>query len=311
MLYYDNKSGRWNNLSKWDRFPLMNVTLCLPSIVEAYGDLYLAGGKICPIFGNGYNSRAFVRYNVGLNRWCELAPLKVEREPKCGIVHLGNYIYLLGGNERIPDETFPIPIRNAERYNMETNEWESLPDMPSDFYNPSVVVYNNKLLLYGPQRMEPHMGQTTVYNMMMFCPRSLSWMSLWHGEWSSGMIPSTLTVHEDKCYEIRYVDDGHGGHHTRKPHVRLLTLDLEREAPTVEFGDQEDQELTSRYHEVCINGRLFVIVSLENYVHDTGVRLTVDNAYSDEHRSWSRTKDIMGALDKCVASLSIDRLMLK
>ena len=307
VRYFDNKSGLWKDLPKFCILPEINVSLCLPGLVSVHGNLYLAGGKICTDTDHMYTSNKFFVFRVMENKWTELRPMNVQRD-YCSLVHLDNYIYAIGGTEKRPDEFFSTPIKSAERYHMEGERWEMLPDMPEECFTPSVAAFNGRILVYGPLRMEPHNGEPSLYTLMMFNPESQSWSSLWSCQTMSGFIPSLLTVYENTCYEVRYEDDGPRGNH--KPKVRALNLSFDKETATVDFGDHHSQELTSHYHQFCINNHLFVVVSLFDYIHDTGIMLSVDNANSPMHKNWGRAKDI-GGFDKSVVSFTFDKLALE
>ena len=307
VRYFDNKTGLWKDLSKFCMLPEMNVTLCLPGLLSVHGNLYLAGGKICTDEDHMYTSNKFFCFRISDNNWSELRSMNIQRD-YCSLIHLDGFIYAIGGTEKRPDEFFSTPIKSAERYNMEVGKWEMLPDMPEECFTPSVVTFKSKILVYGPLRMEPHNGEPSSYTLMMFCPQTLSWTSLWSCQTMSGFIPSLLTVYQDTCYEVRYEDDGPRGKH--KPKVRALHLKFGNEGTTIDFGEHQSQELTSHYHQFCINGRLFVVVSLFDYIYDTGVVLSVDNANSQIHKNWSRAKDI-GGFDKSVVSFTFDKLALE
>ena len=270
-------------------------------MVVAGSRLYLAGGKAYNYVDGGvllYQSRKFYEYDTARNEWRQLPSMLQARE-HFTMVHLDGFIYAVGNVET--DQPGEQQQKcSAERYNMAKEKWEILPDLPGDCYWPTAVGYDGKLLVYGPQESEDSIRQPVTYSLMVFYPKIHCWKTVWREERISGVRQSLLAVEDAMCYEIRFGNE-------IKPNVTLMEMDLDRSKPTLQFGDEEDQDLcSSDYHEVCINGQFFVIVF--DYVYKTKSTAALREKTTADQALWSRLCDVDGT--KAVTCLTFDKLRL-
>ena len=298
IQFFDEEEGCWQNLEKFAT--LRHNELINHCMVVVGGKLYLAGGKAYNYVDGGvllYQSRKFYEYDVSRNEWRQLPSMLMARE-HFTLVHLDGYIYAIGGID--DDEVGGQHICSAERYSLTKEKWEILPNLPGDCYWPTAVGFEGKLLVYGPQEPEESIGQPSVYSLMVFYPTIHCWKIVWTEERISGVRQSLLMVENGLCYEIRFGKDS-------KPNVTRMELDLKINKPTLQFGDEEDQDLcSSDYHEVCIDGQFFVIVF--DYVYKTKSTVALRERTTADQAMWSRLCDVDGT--KAVVCLTFDRLRL-
>ncbi len=298
IQFFDEDEGCWQNLEKFAT--LRHNELINHCMVVVGGKLYLAGGKAYNYVDGGvmlYQSRKFYEYDTSRNEWRQLPSMLTARE-HFTLVYLDGYIYAIGAIEN--DEVGSQQICSAERYSLTKGKWEILPHLPGDCYWPTAVAFEGKLLVYGPQEPEESVGQMSVYSLMVYYPTLNIWKLVWTEERICGVRQSLLMVESDICYEIRFGRDS-------KPNVTEMELDLDKVKPTLQFADEEDQDLcSSDYHEVCINGQFFVIVF--DYVYKTKSTVALRERTTADQAMWSRLCDVDGT--KAVACLTFDKLRL-
>lgn len=93
------------------------------------------------IFG-GYDGQNVLRscevYNVKLNRWQHIAPMRYSRMKHSAVAHDGK-IYVIGGVSNIRKGSV---FRSVECYIPEENLWISAPDMPVGRFDHQCYIAN-------------------------------------------------------------------------------------------------------------------------------------------------------------------------
>mmetsp|Transcript_20807 Transcript_20807/g.42827 ORF Transcript_20807/g.42827 Transcript_20807/m.42827 type:complete len:278 (+) Transcript_20807:62-895(+) len=148
--YYDTRTGLWNEL-EID----MPVGLhCFGVAASADGNrIFVMGGwtgsrrekadliSIDLSSGNGDDNCDLS--TLGPREWETMAPMTRTRADFACVSH-ENHIYVFGGSE--------FGIESAEKYNIETNEWQTLPTLPGTSYLRAICtagVVGNKKIVVG------------------------------------------------------------------------------------------------------------------------------------------------------------------
>lgn len=85
------------------------------------GSIFLVGSSD---FNEAFYERTVERYIVHLDKWVKIQNLKIRRV-HCGVVAAAGYVYAFGGlNEHME------AMKSSERYDMRTNRWGLIADMP-------------------------------------------------------------------------------------------------------------------------------------------------------------------------------------
>ena len=295
MQYFDDEEDGWIPLEKVPKLPylesrLPHMDLLNPSVVVVKGNLYVAGGQLSHTgspFPVVCSISRFHRYCGDTNTWVDL-PSMHDPRVTFSLVHLGDYIYAIGGQDRATD---PDPWVLVERFHIDKEEWEKLPPQPWGNWSPIAVVCRGKILIYGPDEYDDSPGEQSTYTIKAFFPETNTWKTVWTDHRVSGYRQSIITVINDVCYEIRFVFDNRN-----VPVVRELVLDLESNPPTCVLGEREDQS-SIECNEVSIKGDLYVIVTFPGFV------------YRKDRGSWFHSSNIDGA-SASVVCYTFDKLRL-
>ncbi|XP_023155745.1 kelch-like protein 38 [Amphiprion ocellaris] len=135
-LVFDEKSQRWQNLSK------LPVRLYKASYVALHSVLYVIGGlttsaKRCEVSATVYT------LSLKTNQWRTAEPMLEPRFAHQGVSYL-HFIFVLGGlgpDRRLTD--------SVERYNSMFNQWESMAPMPEAVLHPAVAATNQRIYMFG------------------------------------------------------------------------------------------------------------------------------------------------------------------
>jgi hypothetical protein len=123
---YDTTSNTWSKLAPMNH---PRGSLTLDHYIDPYSDSLFAVG--------GINGNAILSYNekydVGENTWRQKASMNTPRFYHSSVQDL-NYIYVFGG---ITSNGSDLEItRSVERYDIDRDVWENMPDMPIIDQNP-------------------------------------------------------------------------------------------------------------------------------------------------------------------------------
>jgi len=101
--------------------------------------LYVFGGDTT---GGGHASRTCSRYSVEADSWELIAPLPTPMRVNAA-ARLGDKLYTLGGF----DAPFPDPtVQSFYEYDVNTNVWTQLPDLPAPVFFTGAVGYHDSLI---------------------------------------------------------------------------------------------------------------------------------------------------------------------
>ena len=164
-------------MTKFRMDPAVTLPMVGLSAVVAMGGLYLVGGDMFA----AATRKCLFRYNATSNGWTQLANMKAVHNCFSAKVHHRDHIYVIGGG---------LP----ERYNLNTDQWETLPRPPKYCRTSSAVVYNDRILVLG---RNDHDNQT---HLMLFHPETKQWDLLLSEDTPSRMVMIVLVVHEQHCY---------------------------------------------------------------------------------------------------------------
>lgn len=107
-------------------------------------NIYFFGGKN----SSGYSNK-LVKYNVALDQWTLLADMQVGRETRGEVVD--GKIYVIGGyNGSVSSR--------IDAYNIQTNTWEHLLNMPVGISAHSTAVYDRKIWIIGDYTNQTQIG---------------------------------------------------------------------------------------------------------------------------------------------------------
>ena len=161
--YYNTKANTWNS------FPInMPIGRFSFGVAEVGNRVYVMGGTVGSDFSSGSVGSDLISIDVSgndlsalsaANKWDEtLAPMNLKRSGFACVSHL-NFIYVFGGY--IDDEGEDI-TDTAERYNIDTNQWENLPAMPYERSYCSAGVVGNKIYVVGGQDYDDNVLAATI-----------------------------------------------------------------------------------------------------------------------------------------------------
>ncbi|WP_437733554.1 Kelch repeat-containing protein [Sorangium sp. So ce1335] len=119
---YDPRDDTWSEAAS------LPVALNHPNVAALHGKIYLLGGMTGDFPWTAVGD--VFEYDPGLDAWAELAPMPSGTERGSAAVGAhGTKIYLAGGLRSLtPDFQDTVPAFSS--YDVETGEWETLPDLP-------------------------------------------------------------------------------------------------------------------------------------------------------------------------------------
>jgi N-acetylneuraminic acid mutarotase len=169
-LVYDDSSGQWTNI------PLLNNkgrgahTSC---IVD--GKLYVIGGTD--------GSKVLSTMDMFDPNTCEWVPknsMPTDRELLAS-ASIDGKIYVIGGLRKVGGAFDYGGLNTMEMYDVLTETWSQLPDMPTKRWGHSAIVYNSKIYVFGGVTFFP----TTVFKTVeVYNPQDRTWIT------KSGIMPT-------------------------------------------------------------------------------------------------------------------------
>lgn len=129
---YDARTEQWTRLPN----NMPSALFDCRSVVSSNGTyMYVIGGR-------GSSGAVNIMYRLSLEnyKWTSMASMGTARA-LCAAVLKGDYIYIFGGINR-------YVLASAERYSIDDNAWEALPDMANGRYNHCAVTASSRSDIY-------------------------------------------------------------------------------------------------------------------------------------------------------------------
>ncbi|XP_041376545.1 gigaxonin-like [Gigantopelta aegis] len=128
--FHESATDTWMEMSP------MQVPRTGHGFTEAEGFLYAVGG----IDGNHQILKNGEKYDPLQNTWSPIAPMEHSRS-RFGLVTIDDNIYAIGGSSDLSSQ----PLTTMEVYNIFTNRWRTLPDVPIKRLWSSYASLNKKI----------------------------------------------------------------------------------------------------------------------------------------------------------------------
>ncbi|MBI4177874.1 hypothetical protein HY522_00425 [bacterium] len=126
--------------------PIPTTRYLISSVVHD-GKIYVVGGTPAVGFFSGSTASPDTPgsqldiYTIQTNRWTRGAPMPTARQ--CDVVARGRKIYAIGGYNGAQ------AIRSFESYDIDSNQWERLPDMPFAVSAHRCVLVEDRIVCFG------------------------------------------------------------------------------------------------------------------------------------------------------------------
>ncbi|XP_072017052.1 uncharacterized protein [Amphiura filiformis] len=234
----------WTN-QKWKTWDILNFTPKFPHEIR-YHSVVVANGNLCVAGGTGPNAGSSWRYFNGLGTflnsfylfdsvwrvWKPLASMAKARAA-FALIHVDDLVYAIGGEQN------GTVLSDVECYSLTTKSWESTASLAIPIKNPSAVVSNGKILVYGMR-----VGFSSRYALQIFTPDQTAGML--GGSWSIGLDDQqhavrssntpkyVITVQNDTVYRVTHDDTN--------TIVTELECNFDQQPPAVHIGATEDQD---------------------------------------------------------------------
>ncbi|MBS4034202.1 MAG: T9SS type A sorting domain-containing protein [Ignavibacterium sp.] len=166
MLVCDKAEGTWSTIQLPDTLVRGAHTSC---VVDS--NLYLIGGAI--VVGDTINSTSeMYMFKPCTNEWILKNPMPTARNNlACAL--LDGKIYVLGGMQVNNSVVNWNGLKSFEVYDLVTETWSTLPDMPRYRWGLSVVAFENKIYVLGGRSLDVRPPSIDVYD-----PQDSSWSTV-------------------------------------------------------------------------------------------------------------------------------------
>ena len=203
--------------------------------------------------------------------WTKLASLRYPRR-EFTLVHVAGSLYAIGGFE---DKTYTCPTAEIECYSIQDNSWKRVAPMDYPVQDPSAVVIDGKIVVYGQD-----MDDICAYSCFMYDPEVNKWRPQEDEYYPSPRSGNKwerkpfLMVHEGVCYRICHqmkepVEYNVFGHTEGKGFRIVSRVDLSEEAQCT-FIDLKDEINLKAPEAFCIGGKVFLHIA-KQYAYNTGI----------------------------------------
>lgn len=238
----------------------------------------------------------------------------MPRSECCLVQHNGD-IYAIGGISR-NDTT----IQDVERYSTMNKDWSMLPPLSREGCHvgkTSAVTFGGKLLVYAAvdRNRWTDAGSGTgansvTHNLMVYDEPTQSWRVILTDKHNQGSYPSSLLVHDNRCYRVIYGNCrcpaknlGCKWHCIRVQEILFGDdkLTIFSAAHLGEPVHQDDRHLVAAAF--CIDDEVFVGIS--GTLHNTGRR--TDRTSNLSKWEWTNTIGI----ENNVVRLTFDKALLE
>jgi Kelch motif protein len=106
------------------------------------------------------------------DRWTPLTPAQLERT-EVAAARIGRFVYVVGGFERSSGQT----VAAVERYDIRSDRWSRLPDMPVALNHPTATAHSGRLYVHGGYRGETGLTRPTGI-LLRYHPQRRRWRRL-------------------------------------------------------------------------------------------------------------------------------------
>ncbi|MCU0344752.1 MAG: T9SS type A sorting domain-containing protein [Ignavibacteriaceae bacterium] len=166
MLVYDKADSSWTTIPLPDTLVRAWHTSCVVG-----NNLYLIGGVI--LQGTTWNSTNEVyMFNTYNGEWTQKNPMPTDRcNLSCSLID--NKIYVVGGMHYINNVPDYNGLKKIEVYDLATETWSTLPDMPTYRWGLSIVAFDNKIYVFGGRSLSIRHTALDVFD-----PQDSSWTTV-------------------------------------------------------------------------------------------------------------------------------------
>jgi N-acetylneuraminic acid mutarotase len=171
ILVWDKADSNWSTIPLPGNSLRGQHTSCVVDHWLTAFDLYLIGGGI--LVGGTVNSTAQIdKYNITSGQWGSINPMPTDRLAlACAL--LDGKIYVAGGLHCINGVPDYNGLKTFEVYDLVTETWSTLPDMPTNRWGLSVVAFESKIYVFGGRGLVNRPASVDVYD-----PQDSSWTSI-------------------------------------------------------------------------------------------------------------------------------------
>ena len=209
-LVYDRSSRVWDTIPLYDNKARGGHTSCV------------VGGKLYVIGGNDGNRTlaTMVMFDPNIG-WVSKDSMSIDRE-LLACVSIDGKIFVMGGLRKVGGVLDYGGVKTMEVYDVITETWSQLPDMPTKRWGHSAVVYDGKIYVVGGATFYP----TTIYKTVeVYNPQDSTWTS------QSGLMPTaryclTSCLLNNKIYAIDGWFDSSDGPIYNKVEFYIPELDM-------------------------------------------------------------------------------------
>lgn len=192
---------------KWRAFrPTVNDWIVVPPcpsdyVFDSCDKESMVAGLNLLVLGQGGEGYVIWRFDTIKSVWSTTPKMHTDR---ClfGSSTFGEFAYFAGGTSR------GTILKSVERYNSETDSWESLPDMNTERKSCSGFVMDGKFHVIGGQQQK----ETILHSGEVYDPVTKTWTQI-EGMWPQAFVPSTqvapplVAVLNNELYGINIIEN--------------------------------------------------------------------------------------------------------
>jgi N-acetylneuraminic acid mutarotase len=150
VFRYDLRSEEWTELAT------MPEPRGAGGVAYGEGKIWYAGG----INGTRELSASLYCLDIAKNQWNEMSPMQYPRD-HLRMEYAEGSLYAISGRQ--DDMRFNLPY--LERFELETNEWSHLPDIPTPRGGFGSAVFDGKIYTFGGEAVWTCFDQVEAYNL--------------------------------------------------------------------------------------------------------------------------------------------------
>lgn len=196
LVSYSLYSNRWMTLPYIEERELQKIFDDSEDNLYALGSVF-AGG--CREFGAGKHVSHITKYTSESNSWEDLTSFDhLDRRKSACIVAKGNFIYLIGGHEKISGKY----LTDVDRYDRIRNQWDKRAGIQQPKCSLSAAVANGKIFISG-RTIKPgtNMIFSKIYQCEVYSEIRNEWQIIRSFHLTEEARPILLSV-DDKLYVL-------------------------------------------------------------------------------------------------------------